>query len=733
MKKILTIIVCLILFFSLAQIINPVDLKMDLVSAEAEWIDSTNTDFESGTLENLTLTDDGKLKLDLLAKYTNDDFKDESKIKSKQNLIIDTDNGELLLLNRFQKTFGGTNWDSGNQILITNDGGYIILATTASFGAGDYDILLIKTDNSGNEEWNNTFGGSESDFGHSIKQTSDGGYIIVGVTESFGAGQRDVYLIKTDNHGKELWSRTFGGEYFETGSSLEETSDGGYIIVGYKGVIYNDDLDIYLIKTDSSGYELWSKTFGGNKQDFGYSVKQTTDGGYIIAGRRAYENNDTDAWIIKTDANGNNIWDKTYGDNDYEVAYRINQTVEGGYIITCSNSDGVFLIETDNEGNEIWNKTFNERYYPYANFYSVKQTSDGGYLIIGDYFNHETRDSIAFYRYDIFLIKFDYQGNEQWNRTLGGEDYDSPGPTLQSFDGGYIIVGGTHSFGSGQSDVYLLKTDRLGNIFPTSGDIFSTDLLSNQNIYSINTFSYKAIIPNETDIKVQFSQNNKSWFNSKGKIDRWDDLSDGIETIDLFPLGWSNKNFFYRMNYFSNSTNSSILVNINLTYQLYSESGSYLSDAINTDTKTEWKIIDWDAKITDDTNVKFQIRTSNELSKLLKKDFIGPDGTKNTYYTVPNATIWYGHNNTNWFQYKAYLETTNESKSPELDKVEIEYSKLPDESTLFNDEELILILALIIIIVFIVLIIFLYSRKKKKNYSDRLQGSDRKRVKSKYS
>ncbi|MCK5561035.1 MAG: hypothetical protein KAJ51_10595, partial [Thermoplasmata archaeon] len=308
MKKILIIIVCLILFFSLAQIINPVEPKMNLVSAESERTDSKKFDFESGILENLTLTDDGQLKLDLLTKYTNDDFKDESKINYKYNLNVDISKGEAHLLNRFQKTFGGAKWDSGNQILITNDGGYIILATTSSFGAGEYDILLIKTDNSGNEEWNKTFGGSSSDIGHSIKQTSDGGYIIVGETESFNVGQRDVYLIKIDSYGKKLWSKTFGDNNFEIGYSVDITFTGGYIITGLKGSVELDDLDIYLIKTDGSGNILWSKTFGGNKQDFGYSVKQTTDGGYIIAGRKAYENNDTDAWIIKTDVNGNELW-----------------------------------------------------------------------------------------------------------------------------------------------------------------------------------------------------------------------------------------------------------------------------------------------------------------------------------------------------------------------------------------------------------------------------------------
>jgi hypothetical protein len=716
MKKILTIIVCSILFFSLTQIIYPVDLITNWVSAEPERIDSTNTDFESGTLENLTLSDSGEIKLTLNSKYIFDDYKDEMKIRSKENLIIDTINGKTRLLTRFQKTFGDSSADYGHSLEPTSDGGYIIVGSKHRFDTGEYDVYLIKTNSYGNEIWNKTYGGSESDSGHSVRQTSDGGFIIVGYTESFGTGQRDGYLIKTDSYGNELWSRTFGSKYFDSCNSVEETSDGGYIIVGYTGVIEHDDIDIYVVKTDSSGYELWSNTFGGNKQDFGYSVKQTIDGGYIIAGRRAYENNDTDAWIIKTDANGNKIWDKTYGDNDYEVAYRINQTVEGGYIITCSNSDGVFLIETDNEGNEIWNKTFNERYYPYANFYSVKQTSDGGYLIIGDYFNHGTRETIAFDRYDIFLIKFDNHGNEQWNRTLGGIDWDSPGPTIELNDGGYILVGSTRSYGNGSQDVFLIKIDRLGNIFPTSGDLISTDLLSDQNIYSINTFSYEAIIPNETSIKVQFSQNNKSWYNSNSELAGWDYLDEGKSTIDLSPLKWSSSNFFYRMNFFSNSTNSSVLININLTYQLYSESGSLISEAINTDTETEWKNIDWDAKITNDTNIKFQIRTSNELSKLLEKDFVGPDGTKSTYYSVPNTTIWYGHNNTNWFQYKAYLETTNGSKSPELDKVEIEYNKLPDESTLFNDEELILILALIIIIVFLMLIIFLYSRKKKKNW-----------------
>lgn len=312
----------------------------------------------------------------------------------------------------WDKTFGGPNNDTGFSVQQTQDGGYVILGNTRSYGAGEEDIWLIKTDPEGNETWNKTLGGIDSDWGYSMQKTSDGGYIITGSTDSYGAGLSDVWLIKTDFEGNEVWNKTFGGIDNDSGRLVQQTPDGGYIIFGNTRSYGAGDEDIWLIKTDAEGNESWNKTFGDTDNNGVKSVKQTSDGGYIIAGETGpsefFGNPDdfmNEIWLIKTDSSGNLEWDKTFHSSNDNVCGSVQQTDDGGYIIVGETrsfmgmKSRLWLIKTDSYGNREWENKFSDSDSNSGS--SVQQTEDGGYIVVGMVYSYDTDNE------DLWLIKLE--------------------------------------------------------------------------------------------------------------------------------------------------------------------------------------------------------------------------------------------------------------------------------------------------------------------------------------
>ena len=374
-------------------------------------------------------------------------------------------------------TFGGIDYDDGYSVQQIDDGGYIIAGFTNSFGSGNWDALLIKTDSSGAEEWNHTFGGESYDRGYSVKQTIDGGYIIAGCTQSFGAKYFDVWLIKTNSYGIEEWNHTFGGNSEDWGYSVQQTNDSGYIIAGYTNSYGAGESDFWLIKTDNNGIEEWNSTFGGTNHDRGYSVQQTNDYGFIITGYTvSYDDDYTgcDVLLIKTDPSGNKQWHQTYGGsgtkNKFDIGYSVQQTAEGGYIILGDTEiyyeamADFFLIKTDSDGKQEWYKTYGGNYSDRGRF--VQQTKDGGYILTGWAYSFTITNP------DIWLIKTDSEGNESWDLIFGhAENSGDWGYSVrQTDDNGYIIAGSTmpegwKDYGSSNSndlkgtDVWLIKVE----------------------------------------------------------------------------------------------------------------------------------------------------------------------------------------------------------------------------------------------------------------------------------
>lgn len=367
-------------------------------------------------------------------------------------------------------TIGGSGSDLSLCIQQTQDGGYIMTGITNSYGAGSDDLYLVKTDAQGTLQWSTTYGGSSVEYGQSLDTTRDGGYIITGGTFSYGMGSFDVYLVKTNSLGTLEWSTTFGGSGFDYGHSVQQTQDGGYIIAGYTDSfsLGSTNTDVYLVKTNALGTLEWSTTIGGSKTDRGFSVAQCQDGGYIITGEAnsfspSYA---LDVYLLKTDSLGTLLWSTTFGGSGYDRGYSVIQTQDGGYIVTGeTNSFGsnfdIYLVKTDNLGTLQWSTTLGGNGNDYS--YCVQQTRDWGYIITG-----WTR-SFGAGSTDAYIVKTDNLGTLEWSTTFGGSGDDYGMSVQQTKDGGYIVAGHTDSFGAGSDDIYLIKLDGR----PTNADLWT--------------------------------------------------------------------------------------------------------------------------------------------------------------------------------------------------------------------------------------------------------------------
>ncbi len=369
----------------------------------------------------------------------------------------------------WDRTYGGAGYDRGFSAEQTLDGGYIVAGATDSFGVGSVDVYLVRTDGLGNLLWEKTYGGSRSESGRFVSLTIDGGYIVAGDTNSFGAGKDDVYLVKTDRLGNLEWEKTFGGAGIDRAESVQQATDGGYILGGVSDSFGGGDADFYLVKTDILGNLVWQKTYGGTRYELGYSVQQTSDGGFVMTGgTSSFGTGGEDVYLVKTDWLGDLVWQRTFGGVGFDRGYSLQSTTDGGYIIvgatTSVDAHGfVYLVKTDGLGNLDWQKTLSKTSY---GGYSVQQTMRGGYVVSGDVEGK------------IYSAGVDRKGNLEWEDTFGVEISDWSHPIRQTTDGGYLLVGTRWPVGADTTDAQLIKltpekrlTPRL-NIFDPSRQLW---------------------------------------------------------------------------------------------------------------------------------------------------------------------------------------------------------------------------------------------------------------------
>jgi len=361
----------------------------------------------------------------------------------------------------------------------TSDGGYIVAGSTWSNNGevpnnGGRDVWVAKLDASGAIQWQKCFGGSKDDYASSIQQTSDGGYIFAGRTNSNNGDvsghhyDYDAWVVKLDESGVIEWQKCLGGDYEDGAYSIQQTGDGGYIVAGFTcshdgdvlGLGNHGKSDAWVVKLDESGIIEWQKCLGGSDDDFASSIQQTSDGGYIVAGYTFSKDGDFpgnhgvfDAWVAKLDESGASEWRKCLGGPGNDFGYSIQQTSDGGYILagyTDSDEGDVFgnhgeadawVVKLDESGAIEWQKCLGGTGYDSAN--AIQQTSDGGYILAG-YTDSDDGDVSGNHGgRDAWVVKLDESGAIEWGKCLGGTGYDFASSIQQTRDGGYIVAGYT--------------------------------------------------------------------------------------------------------------------------------------------------------------------------------------------------------------------------------------------------------------------------------------------------
>lgn len=355
----------------------------------------------------------------------------------------------------WSRTYGGSYSDYCYSVRQTADNGFVLAGYTTHTSFGPEDFYLVKTNANGLPQWERSYGGPSVDVCWQIRPVAAGGYILAGSSQSYGAGTQDGWIVRVDESGDSLWSKTYGGAGWDEIYSVDPTDDGGFILGGYTGSFGMGAFDFWLIKTDANGDTTWTRTFGySNDGEFATSVLQVSDGGYLISGFKGnFTPTNTYFWIVRTDAAGDSIWSARPALGE---CFAMRETRDGGIVLIGIDQEGdggdARVIKLDGSGNTVWMRDIGGDFEDLGSV--IEQTHDGGYICAG-----YTRSWGAGTR-DVWVFKLDADGDSLWSTTIGGADFESCSSIQQLADGSYLLAGGTQSFGSGMYDFYLIQMEQ---------------------------------------------------------------------------------------------------------------------------------------------------------------------------------------------------------------------------------------------------------------------------------
>jgi len=343
---------------------------------------------------------------------------------------------------------GGSGFDTGQAVVETSDNGFIIVGYTDSFIAQESRIYLIRLNEDGDTLWTDTHGGVPVQA-FDITETTDGNFIITGYVQTSG---NDVFCMKIDIDGSVLWENAYGGADSDVGFAVEATPDGGAIVAGWTVNDTTSGKNVYLIKIDGAGDTLWTRVYGGSEDDFGTAICTMNNGGYLVTGwTESYGSGSDDIYLLRLDANGDTLWTRVYGDQNQDYGEGVIQTNTGNFIITGVVQDAgeamsrIFIFEVDENGDSVWLQTYDDGFA-----YDIQQTDDNGYILAGSHFD-------IFPDRNAYLLRTDANGLQMWEKSFGDDANDGGFAVLQTEDRGFLLVGETGSFGAGSQDVYIMK------------------------------------------------------------------------------------------------------------------------------------------------------------------------------------------------------------------------------------------------------------------------------------
>lgn len=355
------------------------------------------------------------------------------------------------------KAYGGSGADGGRALCETSDGGFLITGYTFSRGGCDPDILLVKIDSLGSILWSRTFGGPGMEYGYGCASLDDG-YLVTGYTTSYGAGSKDVYLIRTDEDGNKLWSGTYGGSGWDVGRSVCEVEDGGYVVCGFTNSYGSGEEDVYLVRVDSEGGEIWSRTYGGERFEMGNCVHAVDEGFLMSATTGTFGGGNCNFYLIKTDTGGRETWSKSFGVENgarhgFDWCSAMSKADDGGAVLAgytdCNDVMDVYVIKTDAKGDEMWSSSFGAKpFYDYGN--SIVGTRDGGCVVCGVTKSIDGNN-------DFYMVKLDDSGEIEWEKSAGGPGSDWLSSVIVTRNGDLAALGHTDSCGQGSFDVCLIR------------------------------------------------------------------------------------------------------------------------------------------------------------------------------------------------------------------------------------------------------------------------------------